>query len=241
MARLQIALVGDYNPTVLAHQAIDRCFALANEAGIEVEAVWTGTETLRRRDGVPLKESQGIWCVPGSPYRSLDGALWAIELARTRAVPFLGTCGGYQHALLEYARNVLGLVEADHVETNPHAALPLLNRMQCSLVEKSQKVIATSPSFRELYGAEARLEGYHCNYGLNPRFEEVFRGSALEIVARSEAGEARAVMLHGHPFFVGAHFQPERAALSGSIHPLVQRFFTACVQQSGGGIPTARC
>jgi CTP synthase (UTP-ammonia lyase) len=99
-------------------------------------------------------------------------------------------------------------------------------------VEKSQKVrVISSGRFREIYGADSGLEGYHCSYGLNPAFESLFKGSELDVVARSEDGEARAVMLRGHPFFVGTHFQPERAALMGSLHPLVQAFFKACVQQ----------
>lgn len=179
-----------------------------------------------------MKQFSGIWCVPASPYRNTDGALWGIQFARTCGVPFLGTCGGYQHALLEYARNVLGLKEADHAEINAQASLPLLSRMQCALVEKSQKVrVISSGRFREIYGADSGLEGYHCSYGLNPAFERLFKGSELDVVARSEDGEARAVMLRGHPFFVGTHFQPERAALMGSLHPLVQAFFKACVQQ----------
>jgi CTP synthase (UTP-ammonia lyase) len=66
---------------------------------------------------------------------------------------------------------------------------------------------------------------------LNRDFEHVFNGGELEVVARSEEGEARAVMLRGHPFFIGTHFQPERAALKGLLHPVVQAFFGACVER----------
>lgn len=231
----RIALVGDFDPEVVAHQAIQRCFKVGMDIGLALEPVWTGTETLRRGDDRALKQFGGIWCVPASPYRNTEGALWGIQFARTSGVPFLGTCGGYQHALLEYARGVLGLREADHAEINAKASLPLLNRMQCALVEKTQKVLVTSAGrFREIYGADARLEGYRCSYGLNPSFEHLFNGSDLEVVARAEDGEARAVMLRGHPFFVGTHFQPERAALKGSLHPVVEAFFKACVEQVKG-------
>ena len=233
--RARIALVGDFNSDVLAHQAIQRCFETAKESGLDLEPVWTATETLRPFDEGALKQFSGIWCVPASPYRNTDGALWAIRFARTRGVLFLGTCGGYQHALLEYARNVLGLKEADHAEINEQARLPLLSRMQCALVEKSQKVMVTSAGrFREIYNADAGMEGYHCSYGLNPALEHLFNGSELEVVARAEDGEARAVMLRGHPFFVGTHFQPERAAMTGSLHPVVQAFFEACVKIGAG-------
>jgi CTP synthase (UTP-ammonia lyase) len=151
--------------------------------------------------------------------------LWAIQYARTHSVPFLGTCGGYQHALLEYARNVLGLKAAGHTEFELATPLPLLDRMQCPLIEQSQKVVATDDEFRSLYGADSGQEGFHCSYGLNPSYERVFAGSPMEIVARSEDGQARAFQLQGHPFFMGTQFQPERRALAGSIHPIVQAFF----------------
>ena len=233
--RARIGLVGDLNFDVVAHQSIQRCFEIAKGMGLGLEPIWTGTETLKPGDESLLKQFGGIWCVPASPYRNTDGALWGIQFARTHDVPFLGTCGGYQHALLEYARNVLGLKEADHAEINAQASLPLLSRMQCALVEKSQKVLVTSAGpFREIYGTDAAMEGYHCSYGLNPAFESLFKGTELDVVARSEDGEARAVMLRSHPFFVGTHFQPERAALNGSLHPVVQAFFNACTKHERG-------
>jgi len=63
----------------------------------------------------------GFWCVPASPYRDIDGALRAIRFAREQRRPFLGTCGGFQHAVLEYARNVLGWADAEHGELAPNA------------------------------------------------------------------------------------------------------------------------
>src|SRR5205823_13031429 len=82
--------------------------------------------------------------------------------------------------------------------------------------------------FRELYGADSGVEQFHCSFGLNPDFEHLFKDSGLEIVARDEAGGVRAMALRGHSFFVGTLFQPERRALSGSLHPLVKAFFSAC-------------
>jgi CTP synthase (UTP-ammonia lyase) len=105
--------------------------------------------------------------------------------------------------------------------------------MQCLLVEKSQQVVVTSGAeFEKLYGAGSGLENYHCSYGLNPRFEPLFHRAPLEIVARSEEGEVRAVALRGHPFFVGTLFQAERKALTGALHPVLQAFFAACARQA---------
>jgi len=230
MNRAQIAVIGDFDAEKIAHQAIEACFRLAQDStSLPVERTWIATQSIVPGEEGAFRNFQGIWCAPGSPYRNTEGALWAITYARTRATPFLGTCGGVQHALLEYAHNVLGLKEADHAEINPATDFPLLQRMQCSLVEKSQRILVVSGTqFAKRYGAESGLEDFHCSYGLNPKFEHLFRGGPLEIAARSDNGEVRAVTLRGHPFFVGTLFQPERKALTGALHPLVNAFFATC-------------
>jgi CTP synthase (UTP-ammonia lyase) len=242
MLRIRIALVGDFSPDVLAHQAINQCFALAGPSSAgSIEHQWLPTESIVPGETQGLKEFSGIWCVPASPYRNTDGALWAIQYARTRSVPFLGTCGGYQHALLEYARNVLGFNNAGHSELDPTTPLPLLHRMECSLVEESQKILITNEEFRQMYGSESSLEGFRCRYGLNPKYEELFANTPLQIVARSEGGQARACQLKGHPFFVGTQFQPERRALQSSIHPLVSSFFVHCGSSSAAATGDRYC
>jgi CTP synthase (UTP-ammonia lyase) len=230
MNQIRIALVGDFRAEVVAHQAIDKCFGIARKSKPQLEPHWLGTENIVPGNTRALEPFKGIWCVPASPYRNTDGALCAIEYARTHSVPFLGTCGGYQHALLEFARHVLGLKNAGHTELDPAAPLPLLDRMQCSLIEQSQKIIVTDDEFRSMYGADSGLEGFHCSFGLNPNYESVFVGSAMKIAARAADGQARAFRLEGHPFFIGTQFQPERKALLGALHPLVQRFFSAAAE-----------
>jgi CTP synthase (UTP-ammonia lyase) len=223
-----IGLIGDFNPEVVAHRAIENCFRLVGESGnSSLKGVWIGTKDIRPGDDQQFEPFQGLWCVPASPYQNLDGALWAIGYARTRRVPFLGTCGGFQHALLEYARNVLQLQGAEHAEVNQNSAFPLLSKLRCSLVEQRNPIRVNSKVFEPIYGGESGLEEFNCSYGLNRDFEHLFENGALQIVARSEDGEARAFMLKDHPFFVGTLFQPERAALKGSLHPVVKAFFRA--------------
>jgi CTP synthase (UTP-ammonia lyase) len=235
MGHVRIALVGDFDPGVTAHRAIEKCFDLAAQSGSSpVEPVWLSTESIVPRDQNALQHLGGFWCIPASPYRNTEGALWAIQFAREHNRPFLGTCGGFQYALLEYARNVLGLPQAEHAETHPEAALLLLTRLQCSLVEASQKIVVTETgTFRDAYGAETGEEGFRCNYGLNPKFEHVFKDGPMQIAARSAEGEARGFQLRGHRFFIGTLFQPERRALKGAVHPLVSAFFAACTREDG--------
>ena len=228
MKPARVALIGDFNTSVLAHRAINESVALYNSSFSQtIESTWLGTDTIVPGDETPFRAFHGVWCVPASPYQNTAGALWAIHYARTRLVPFLGTWGGFQHALLEFARDVRGLTAADHEELQPGTSLPLIHRMSCALVEKSQTVIpAGRGKFAAIYGA-AHDEAYHCSFGLNPAFEHVFQKGPLEIAARSEDGGVRAIELRGHPFFIGTAFQPERRALNGDVHPVVQAFFAA--------------
>jgi CTP synthase (UTP-ammonia lyase) len=118
---LQVALVGDYDPAVTAHQAIPRALSLAAAVlGVRVEPHWLPTDAIDADD--PLAGADAVWCVPASPYRSTDGALRAIGTARETGRPFLGTCAGFPHDILEYARAVIGWADAEHGETAPDAA-----------------------------------------------------------------------------------------------------------------------
>ncbi len=229
----RIALVGDFDPAVTAHQAIPRALELARDAlGADVAWEWVPTELIAAPARVETFD--GIWCVPASPYRSTDGALTAIRFAREHARPFLGTCGGFQHAVLEYARSVLGWADAEHAEIAPGAGRAVIAPLACSLVEKRNDVrFAPLTRIAAAYGRASSHEGYHCSYGLNPKFARALTEGPLRATAHDESGEVRAVELDGHPFFVATLFQPERAALEGVAPPLVQAFVEA-VRERGG-------
>lgn len=233
MKTARLALVGDFNPEITAHRAINE--SAKRFAGTRLLALdWIGTEKLVAGNDALLSAVDGIWCVPASPYRSMDGALRAIECARTRLIPFLGTCGGYQHALLEFARNVPGLTAADHQESLPQAAFPLLTPLACPLVEKQEFVVINELSKLQAIcgGMERSLEKYHCRYGLNPAHERLVQGGALMVAARSEQGEVRGVEIREHPFYFAVAYQPERRALEGELHPLVEAFFRAAISHA---------
>ena len=229
MSGVRIGLIGDHDPGVTAHRAIPLALELAGARyGTAVEYEWIATETLASGVTAALAGCDGLWCVPASPYRSEAGALSGIRFARESRRPFLGTCGGFQHAVLEYARNVLGLAGAAHAETEPEASEPVIAPLSCSLVEASGTVVVAPRSrLAVIYGATQAEETYHCRYGLNPEFERRLVSGPLRVVARDTAGEVRAMELIDHPFFVLTLYQPERAALVGKAHPLVNAFVAA--------------
>ena len=232
MSLLQVGLVGDRDDAVAAHRAIPQALALAAEAcGVRVEPVWLPTEQMG--DPAALAEFDGLWCVPASPYRSMDGALLAIRTARERGVPFLGPCGGFQHAAVEYARNVLGWHDAEHAETAPDAVRPVIVPLACALVEVADAVhLSPGSRLARAYGAAEIAEGYHCRYGLDEAFRRAIEDGPLRVAAVDDAGDARGLELDGHPFFVATLFQHERGALQGRLPPPVLAFVEAMIAAS---------
>lgn len=227
---IRVALIGDYDPQVVAHEAIPQAIELAaNDLGLEVEFEWIATSLLEHVFEQKLAKYQAIWTVPASPYVSMQGALNGIRFARENLVPFLGTCGGFQHMIIEFARNVMGLHEADHAEENPVASLLLVAPLTCSVSEKTQHFkLAPDSKVAAIYGKHEIAEQYGiCNYGLNPEFAPSLEQAGMRIVGVDHNGETR-IMEHGqHPFFVGTLFQPERSALNEIVHPLIKAFLQA--------------
>lgn len=225
---VRIGLIGEYDATVPAHQAIPMALRLAADTlAVAIEFDWVPTEEIR--DVTRIAGFDGLWCVPASPYRSMDGALRAIRFARVQNRPFLGTCGGFQHAIIEYARHVLGWEDADHAETAPDAVRPVIAPLACALVEATGMIrLRAGTRIVKAYGREEITEGYRCSYGLNPLFQAALASGPLRIGAEDASGEVRAVELDDHPFFLATLFQPERAALKGQLPPLVSAFVRAC-------------
>jgi len=225
---IHIGLIGDYDAGITAHQAIPEALRLAAEdRGDAVEFEWVPTDDIT--DQRRIARFDALWCVPGSPYRRMDGALLAIRFARESRRPFLGTCAGLQHAVIEYARDVLRWADAEHAETAPAAARPVISLLECALVEASETLqLLPDTHIRNAYGRDEIIEGYRCRYGLNPALLSELTSGRLRIAARSQSGEVRALELAGHPFFVATLFQPERAALRGVLPPLVRALVAAC-------------
>jgi CTP synthase (UTP-ammonia lyase) len=221
---LNIGLIGDFNDSVPAHRAIPLALRMAAERlDLAVGFEWLPTELIAGSD--QLSRFDGLWCVPASPYRSMEGALRAIRFARESGRPFIGTCGGFQHAVIEFARNVLGWEDAEHAETAPDACRPVITLLECALVETSDTVrLQPGSRIHAAYGRDEAVEGYRCRYGLNPEFLDALTAAGFEIAARDKEGDIRGFELRGHPFFVLTLFQPERAALRGECPPLVTAF-----------------
>ena len=227
--KISIALIGEHDETVTAHQAIPLAIGLAADAlQIDVMIEWISTESVSAEK---LSQFHAIWCVPASPYKRMEGALSAIQFARRNDIPFLGTCGGYQHAILEFARHVLGFDKADSAEENPDTEMPLISALKCKLIEETESItLAADSQVSAFYQSDKIDEDYHCSFGVNPDYLFIFDGTDLCFTGHDELPTPKVLELPDHRFFIGTAFQPERSALKKQVHPLIVGFLQAAVE-----------
>ena len=223
---VRLALVGDYRPDAVAHQAIPKAVQLAAQSlNLNVDSQWLPTEKIT--DHRVLQQYDALWLTPGSPYRNDAGAFLTIRYARENNVPFLGSCGGFQYAMVEYARNVMGWSDAGHAETDSDGRL-VIAPLSCSLVEKTGDIaIEPGTLLAQAYGKTEISEGYHCNFGVNPEFVADLKAYPLRLSAYDREGDVRAMELPGHKFYAATLFQSERAALRDELSPLLVELLRA--------------
>lgn len=224
----RIALVGDRSPSVVSHTRVPLLLdALAERDRLVLDAYWIPSEDAEEEGAVSGFDA--VWVLPGSPYRSQAGVLAAIRTARVEGIPFLGTCAGLQHALLEYARNVCGLAQVAHAETDPDAEDLLIEPLACSLVGHEGVVVIEPGSLAQsVMGSERTVERYFCAYGPS-RHLDTLRAHGLRFSGYDEDGHVRIAELPGHPFFLASLFQPELSGDGSRPHPMVRALARAAV------------
>jgi len=224
--KIPIAIIGEYNPTYRPHISTSAAIKHSRSAlGIDIEGIWVSTEEI---DETFFERFSGIWVAPGSPYKNMDQALWAIRYARENGVACFGTCGGFQHMIIEYARNVLGFKEAGHAEYDPYASNLFISQLTCSLAGREMELTFSSGSrVAEIYGAISATERYYCNFGVNPDHASLLKSGSLKITGSDSEGEIRVIELPGHPFFLGTLFVPQTRSTAEQPHPLVTAFMRA--------------
>ncbi|MFD5797099.1 hypothetical protein ACFWIO_26945 [Streptomyces diastatochromogenes] len=226
-----LALVGDRSPNVVSHTRVPLLLdALAERDRLVLDAYWIPSEDAAAEGAV--RGFDAVWVLPGSPYSSEAGVLAAIRTAREQGIPFLGTCGGFQHALLEFARNVCGLTRVAHAENDPGAEDPLIEPLACSLVGHEAAVAIEPGSLAEsVIGSARTVERYFCAYGPS-RHLDTLRAHGLRFSGRDEDGHVRVAELPGHPFFLATLFQPELSGDGSHPHPVVRALARAAVEHA---------
>lgn len=239
---VRIGILGDFNPEFRSHHATNE--ALQHAAGklnLPVESEWISTPSVLEPNAQKVLESfDGIWAAPGSPYKSFEGMLKGIEFARRRDWPFLGTCGGFQYALIECARNVLGIKDADTAENNSGSKNIVIYPVACAVPDRAKDAPKLSGPISEIqlrpgsylqsfYMKDAVEEEFFCNFEVNPDYEWAAMEAGFPVVARGPQGEIRAIESPTHLFYIATLFQPQLSSKPQKPHPLVLAFVQAAM------------
>jgi CTP synthase (UTP-ammonia lyase) len=239
---VRIGILGDFNPEFPSHHATtDALQHAARKLNSKVESEWIPTPSLTTAGAEKVLESfDGLWAAPGSPYKSFAGMLKGIGFARRRDWPFLGTCAGFQYALIEFARNVLGIVDADSAENNSGSKNIVIYPVACAVPDRkgnAPKLSGTMPEIRlrpgsylqSFYGKEKEIvsEEFFCNFEVNPEYEWATMEAGFPVVARGAQGEIRAIESPTHRFFIATLFQPQLSSTEKTPHPVVLAFVQA--------------
>jgi CTP synthase (UTP-ammonia lyase) len=221
-----IAIIGEYTPTFQPHISTSAAIEHSRLAsGVDVDAMWVSTEEI---DRTLFERFSGIWVAPGSPYKNIEKTLWAIRYARQNGIACFGTCGGFQHMIIEYARNVLEFKDAGHAEYDPYASNLFITQLDCSLAGREMVLTFSAGSLvAEIYGATSAIEQYYCNFGVNRDYVSRLKSGPLRFTGSDSDGETRVIELPGHPFFVGTLFVPQARSTADQPHPLVTAFVKA--------------
>ncbi len=220
---ITIGLLGDRNPSFITHQAIDRALDLFNNRGQNVEAAWLGTKHVSLHELIAV---EGLWVLPGTPYENEEIVFEALSMRREENRPTLGTCGGFQHMVLEFARNKVGLQSASHEETAGDGGPLVISSLPCSLVGEERLVHCVSGTrMAQICGSEPFVGFHYCNYGVNPDYQAALEKAGLRLSAFAEDAGIEAIELNAHPFYMGTLFQPQMGLLQGfGLHPLIESF-----------------
>ncbi|MGB0372913.1 MAG: CTP synthase C-terminal region-related (seleno)protein [Opitutales bacterium] len=228
-----LRILGDFDPEKETHLATNEAIEhTLKSLGIDLDYQWLGTEHITTRD---IESAAGIWVSTGSQYRSVAKVLDAIRQARESRIPCLGTCSGFQHIMIEYAQNVLGIESAGHAEYDSNA-LPFISQMVCSLRGHSMQINLREGSLaHRLYDAPNTTEKYYCSFGINPEYRNAVDGGAIIASGVDQDGEIRLVEYPEHPFMLATLFVPQVASSEERPHPIVTGFLKTVLKRRDVG------
>lgn len=228
---MRIFGIGDRDVGHLTHRKLDAAFALMPEG---IDCAWVATDSHDARD---LEASDGVWLLPGSPYRDDAVAYKAIDHCLRAGKPFLGTCAGFQYACVALARSRAGIKHAAHAETDPDAENPVIAPLACSLYGE-RRLVHPTPGTRlaDICGKEPFIGFHWCGYGVNPAVEQSLIEAGVVLSARAVDAGVEAIELPDHRFFMATAFQPQvGSGDSRNLHPLIIAFVQAVEAGAANG------
>ncbi|EAL2589925.1 CTP synthase [Campylobacter coli] len=248
---VKIAFVGKYVDLKESYKSLTEAIIHAGAAlDTRVELQWVDSEKLENLESAEaFKNVSGILVAGGFGYRGIEGKIKAIQYARENKIPFLGICLGMQLALVEFARNVLKLKDANSSEFNEKCQNPVVYLIDEFMDASGKKQIRTA---KTPLGGTMRLGSYECKvkpnsllakvynnaknikerhrhrYEANPKYRKEFEDKGLIVSGESE-GLIEAVELNNHPFFLAVQFHPEFTSRLERVNPVICGFIKAAI------------
>lgn len=243
--KVEIALVGKYVSLKDSYKSINEAFIHAGaryETNVNIRWIYSGSINNKNIKKY-FKGISGILVAPGFGSRGIEGKILAVRYARENKIPFLGICLGMQIAIIEFFRNVLGLKDAESIESNPCTKLPIIHLMQD---QKNKKYkggtmrlgawkckIKNSTLMSNIYKQKEIFERHRHRYEVNNNYLKKLSNAEMEIVGfNPDTGLVEAIELKKHPFFIGVQYHPEYKSTVYSPHPLFIYFIKAAKNYS---------
>ncbi|HEB9316878.1 CTP synthase [Campylobacter coli] len=248
---VKIAFVGKYVDLKESYKSLTEAIIHAGAAlDTKVELQWVDSEKLENLESAEaFKNVSGILVAGGFGYRGVEGKIKAINYARENKIPFLGICLGMQLALVEFARHVLKIEDANSSEFDDKCSNPIVYLIDEFMDASGKKQIRTA---KTPLGGTMRLGSYECKvkpnsllakvynnaknikerhrhrYEANPKYRKEFEDKGLIVSGESE-GLIEAVELNNHPFFLAVQFHPEFTSRLEHVNPVICGFIKAAI------------
>jgi CTP synthase len=248
---VKIAFVGKYLDLKESYKSLTEALIHAGaHLDAKVNIKWVDSEKIEN-DGATkyLSDCDGVLVAGGFGERGIEGKILAIQYAREEKVPFLGICLGMQLSIIEFARNILGLKDANSVEFKNDTSNPLIYLIDEFIDASGSKQVRTTTSpmggtmrlgeyecetkegsnLRAAYDTKIIFERHRHRYEANPKYKEVLEANGMDITGESH-GLIEAVEVKDHPWFLGVQFHPEFTSRLQSANPSILAFVNASME-----------
>ncbi len=254
---VNIALVGKYVDLTESYKSLTEALIHAGiHTGARVKIHYVDSESIEKNGTGSMHNMDAILVPGGFGKRGVDGKIKAIRYARENDIPYFGICLGMQLAIIEYARNVAGLVGAHSTEFDPdtpHPVIALITEWQDrdGRVERrdaqselggtmrlggQECALETNSAVRRIYGQDRIMERHRHRYEVNNHYLPRIKAAGLRVSGVSvKDGLCEMIELPGHPWFVGCQFHPEFTSTPRNGHPLFKAFVQAALSRSRPG------
>lgn len=228
----KIAILGDFNPVYKTHHALnDSTRQIKKYFESEIQFDWIATDIFDYQAAFNNMYC-GLWIAPGTPYKDDENVIRTIKYARENSIVTFGNCGGFQYMVIEFARNVCGIDNANHEESHPESEYLVISKLSCSLIEQQEnlELIDKDSIIYHTIKKEKFIGRYFCNYGINQKFLEALTSNGLNFTTKSEDGQMRSFEIKSHLFYVATLFQPALTSSENEPNPIILKFVRKCLE-----------